>query len=384
MLQPREAELYYNLIDLTRKNEAFYFQDFVRDTRTYRIFNYRLASYTDFLQPDAIECRGIMFEIIPARVGVSGVSEDEPYRLASRPMAKFFNLNENPITMDLDLSTVTSIELKADGSLMSSYLHDGQIYVKSKGALFSEQAVAANAWLRTEEARRLFGAIGLFTYAGKTVNLEWCSPVHRIVLGYEKPHLTVLNVIDNVTGVYVPRADLEFVIPTEYLIKNVEVEDKAAFVQSIGAMTGIEGYVITLANGLRAKVKCEWYLSLHHAKDSVNNPRRLFEAILDEAIDDLRSMFFEDKIAMQLIDEMQVKVDHIYNTYVKAVEEFYAANKHLDRKSYAIKGQQELPQLYFGTAMNLYVQKLVNYKEFLKGKWKDLGLKDTAIVADEE
>ena len=378
-MQPRELELYTNLINLTKTNEAFYFQDFVRDTRTYRIFNYRLASYTDFLQPDAVECRGIMFEIIPSKVGPEGITEDTPVRLASRPMAKFFNLNENPITMGLDLSTVTSIELKADGSLMSTYIHDGQVYVKSKGALFSEQAVAANAWLRTDAGKTVFGAISLFAYAGKTINLEWCSPVHRIVLGYDKPRLTVLNGIDNVTGEYIPRSDLEFAIPKEYLIDVVSVDDKRAFVESIGAMTGIEGYVITFASGLRAKVKCEWYLSLHHAKDSVNNPRRLFEAILDEAIDDLRSMFFEDKVAMQLIDEMQVKVDHIYNSFVKTVEEFYAANKHLDRKSYAIKGQQELPQLYFGTAMNKYVGKVVDYKQFLKSKWKELGLKDTAL-----
>ncbi|UQJ95715.1 RNA ligase 1 and tail fiber attachment catalyst [Klebsiella phage CPRSB] len=28
-----------------------------------RIFNYRMASYTDWLKPGALECRGIMFEM---------------------------------------------------------------------------------------------------------------------------------------------------------------------------------------------------------------------------------------------------------------------------------------------------------------------------------
>ena len=54
-------ELYKQLIDLTNVNESFFFKDFPVDERIYRIFNYRLASYTEFLIPGAIECRGIMF-----------------------------------------------------------------------------------------------------------------------------------------------------------------------------------------------------------------------------------------------------------------------------------------------------------------------------------
>ena len=72
---------------LVETNEAFYYKDFTKENSIYRIFNYRLASYTDFQLPGALECRGTMFEI----------NEDgEPIRLASLPMEKFFNLNEVP------------------------------------------------------------------------------------------------------------------------------------------------------------------------------------------------------------------------------------------------------------------------------------------------
>lgn len=372
-----QTKLYDDLMALVASNEAFYFQDFGLDGKSYRIFNYRLASYTDFQLPGALECRGVMFE-------VKRVSADraDVIRLASLPMEKFFNLNENPSTMNLDLSQVVEIQEKADGSLMSTYLHDGELRLKSKGSLFSEQAIAAMEWLETQPGLKL----NLTTAARNniTVNLEWCSPLHRIVLGYMEPTLKVLNLRNNEDGSYVTLdGGPDSHVFDQYLVQSVKTNDPVAFVASIPAMTDVEGFVVRLASGQRVKVKCEWYLSLHHAKDSVNNPRRLFEAILDEGIDDLRSLFYSDAVAMKMIDEMQVKVDHVYNGMVKMVEEYYEANKDLDRKSYAIKAQDHFKgTLYFGLAMNKYVGKALNYKEFLKSKWRELGLKDTSLEKD--
>jgi RNA ligase len=376
-MNPFQQKLYADLVALTKANEAFYFQDFELDGHTYRIFNYRLASYTDFQLPGALECRGVMFEIVTTHVTPDRKVEDA-VRLAALPMEKFFNLNENPMTMNLDLSKVVAIEEKVDGSLMSTYLHNGVLRLKSKGSLFSDQALAAMKWLDIHPSFKWL--LKTAAKLGTTVNLEWCSPEHRIVLGYMEPTLKVLNIRDNVNGSY-------YTLPAvweAYAVKRIESDDPVAFVASIPSMQDVEGFVLVLDNGQRVKVKCDWYLSLHHAKDSVNNPRRLFEAILDEGIDDLRSLFYADPLAMKTIDEMQVKVDHIYNEMVKLVEDYYVANHDLSKKDYAIKGQQELPRLYFGLAMNKYVGKAMNYKEFLKGKWKDLGLKDTSMEKTDE
>lgn len=382
MMNEYQTQLYANLVSLTQANEAFYYQDFVLEGTTYRIFNYRLASYTDFQQPGALECRGIMFEMAKDHNGAVYAK-----RLASMPMEKFFNLNENPMTMGLDLSKVVAIEEKADGSLMSTYMHGDELRLKSKGSLFSDQALAAMKWLDRPENAHMknvlkLAAMGVRQY---TVNMEWCSPEHRIVLGYMEPTLKILNMRDNADGTYVD--NLHDLFEIAWLVKRVVLEEKddaKSIVDAIPAMTDVEGFVLHFANGQRVKVKCEWYLSLHHAKDSVNNPRRLFEAILDEGIDDLRSLFHSDPLAMKTIDEMQLKVDHIYNGMVKAVENFYQANRSLDRKSYAIKGQQDETLKsgalsFFGLAMNKYVGKTVDYKAFLKGKWRDLGLKDTSM-----
>jgi RNA ligase len=366
----RQKQLWDNLLALVNTNEAFYYQEFSLDGKRYWIFNYRLASYTDFLLSDALECRGTMFEVD---------QNDQPVRLAAWPQEKFFNLYENPMTMDLDLTQVVEIQEKADGSLMSTYLHNGQLRLKSKGSLFSEQALAAMKWLSRmpELAKDLLDVTAL----GFTVNLEWCSPEHRIVLGYTDPSLKILNMRDMSNGEYTYHWK-NALLYAMHAVESVKVDDPVAFVASIPAMTDVEGYVVRLASGQRVKVKCDWYLSLHHAKDSVNNPRRLFEAILDEGIDDLRSLFHTDLVAMKMIDEMQERVDHTYNSMVKAVDAFYQDNKDLDRKDYAIKGQKD-PSLvngklsYFGLAMNLYLGKSNDYKAYLKGRWKELGLRDT-------
>lgn len=372
-----EKHLFDDLMTLTQMSEAFYHQDFQLDGSVYRIFNYRLASYSDFLLPSALECRGIMFELD---------AQGSLKRLAARPMQKFFNLNENPMTMGLDLSKVDTVELKADGSLMSTYTHDGKLRLKSKGSLFSEQAVDAMKWL---EARPSFAQCLLDAdNRGWTVNLEWCAPHNRIVIGYEKAHLKVLNVRNREDGRYLDRDLLEALFHAGDVIDRVDTNglDTAAFVQSIPAMQDdIEGYVCRVG-GLWFKVKTEKYMSLHHAKDSINNPRRLFEAVVDEGVDDLRSMFAADVVAMKQIDEMQEKVVRMYNHLVSTVEGYHAANKAGDRKTYAIGAQSlKLNGLsLLGLAMNLYLGKDPDFKGFLKSKYKELGFKDTSTEKTDE
>lgn len=367
--------LYNDLMALVKNNEAFYFADQIFNDKTYRIFNYRLASYTDFLAPSARECRGHTFEIDP--------STDASIRLVALPMEKFFNLNECPFTMNLDLSTIKEIQTKVDGSLMSTY-HTTDDYadvntlrLKSKGSLSSEQAIAAMKWLDTQPQFK--ESLAALTLGGYTVNLEWVSMEHRIVIGYPDAHLKVLNARDRANGVYLERYFLEYIFDDK-LAGTVQCTDPAAFVASVPDMTDdIEGFVVTLESGLQFKVKTNKYLSLHHAKDSVNNPRRLFEAILDEGIDDLRSLFYTDAVVIKAIDDMQAKVDHLYNHMVSTVEGFYNANKHIDRKSYAIKGQQELERMYFSIAMTLYQGRNPEYKLCLKKHYKELGIKDIQL-----
>lgn len=371
-----QQRLWSELMELVRISEAFYYTDHEVNGSWYRIFLYRLASYTDFCQPSALECRGHMFQI--DKEGYDA----QMLRLASLPPEKFFNLYENPFTMELDLTTVDLIEDKADGSLISTYVHtdagtDGlDLRLKSKGSLTSDQALAAMAWLETQdEFKRELGQLAALGY---TVNMEWVAPDNRIVLGYLEPELRVLNIRNTVDGSYLDRDMLHDTYHQTILrwTERFNTEDPVAFVASIPDMQQIEGFVVRLKSGQRVKIKTTWYLALHHTKDNINSPRRLFEAVLEEATDDMKTLFHDDPLAIQTILEMEAFVEEKYNHMVDTVERFYERNKELERKDYAILGQQELDKMYFGLAMNKYVGKQFSYKDFLKSKWKQLGLKD--------
>jgi T4 RnlA family RNA ligase len=365
-------KLFADLMALVNDTDEFYKQEFVLDGHIYWIFNYRLASYTDFCKPSALECRGHMFE-----VDASG----NMIRLAALPMQKFFNLNENPFTMNLDLVKVDEIQDKRDGSLITTFVHEGAVRLKSRGSIFSDQVLAAEKWLFDPKNSELYGVLRNLAALDISVNLEWTAPDNRIVIGYKHPELMILNARYMHDGSYVDFNTMGHHVK-KYVVKSVIVEDTKAFIESIPAMLDdIEGYVIKKGD-LWFKVKTDKYCSLHHTKDSITNPRRLFECVLDEGSDDLLAMFSTDELAVAQIRAMQEFVKKTYNGIVAQVDSFYQANKTLDRKDYAIKGQAELPQHLFSLAMNLYLQKDPNYKEWMKAKYKLFGIADAVKEAE--
>src|SRR5579875_3617826 len=134
---------FQDLMNLIEKNEAFCFRDFDLDDKKYRIMDYNLATWTAFQEPNAINCRGIMFDI----------TNLEDVRIVSLPPAKFFNYEEGGVPHHE--GKIGDKMVKMDGSLISSYIHNGDIYLKSKGSLFSSQALDAMKFLGREENAKL-------------------------------------------------------------------------------------------------------------------------------------------------------------------------------------------------------------------------------------
>lgn len=394
MLLP--LELFNNLNSLSDTSEAFFYVDQSLNGTTYRIFNYRLASYTEFCKPSALECRGIMFELDNLNNFV---------RLACRPMEKFFNLGENPFTENLSYASteVKQIMMKADGSLISTFIHtDGELYCKSKGSLSSDQAKWANAWIRADESR--YEEFKQVTAAGYTINFEYCAPYNRIVLNYGTETVIVLNVRCNETGEYLSCNQIEeagFTTVTQYWVQDArnlpEYENYATTEQLIDDctnLTDIEGFVVQLNSGQHFKVKTEWYLTQHRAKDDIDSPRRLFTSVLMEVTDDLKSLFHDNPAVIQNIVDMETKAGAIYNHVVDSVERFVSTHINLidnnDRKTYAITAQKHFTgpdAKFFSLAMQVYLQRTEgksapNYKEFCIKHWKDWGIADVGPTVD--
>jgi T4 RnlA family RNA ligase len=356
-----DTTLYDNLSKLPSLSEAFYFKDYEVNNSVYRVFNYRLASYSDFLHPDALEARGITFLI------KQGGEELEEPIIVSRPFKKFFNLYETPFTMGLPLGEpgyIDSIYDKADGSLISTYFNPltEEFGLKSKQDFFSEQSKMANEFINREENKELKDDLRFWACRGThTVMLELISPLNYIVLQYLKTELRVIGIRDNFSGELIQLNP--YAILSKYWVKKYHEKDPVSFLANLPKQTGIEGCVCTTKNGLMFKVKTDWYCALHQLKDSVTNPKALFEAIILETADDLRSMFHDSEEMLGIITRMEERVIPIYNHIISVVTKFHEVNKYLDRKDFAIKAQAELGNL-FSLAMTKYLGKEVDFKAF--------------------
>jgi len=362
-LNEYQTKLFNDLTKLTESSDSFFSKEEIvghekYGFKTYKMFNYRLCSYSDFLNESALECRGIMFEVDNA---------GNPVCLASLPMQKFFNNKENPFTENVDFSKTTHMMLKEDGSLISTYMFNGSLLLKSKGSLSSDQALAAMKWLDLPENNEFKDELHKFACIDHTVNMEWTAPENRIVLSYEKPALVVLNVRSNFTGGYLNNSIFNsgycpFI--KQHLVEDhlYRIDDPEGFVNKIPKLSNIEGYVIRV-DGQMVKIKTDWYLARHRAKDSINSPKRLFKAIVGEEIDDILSLFHDDPMALKIINDMIALIEPKFNHMISTVELFYGENYDLDRKEYAIKAKG-LDDGFMGLYMNMYLGRENDYKEF--------------------
>lgn len=349
-------ELFENLMNLQEdKNDfsKFYYKDVLSQFGTKcRIFTYNFASYNDWLKPDALESRGIMFEIN---------DKGEPIRIMSRPMEKFFNFEETPFTMDLDLTTIDFIMDKEDGSLISTYEEFGILFTKSKASIFSSQAIESKQILMNIEHKDLHDRCLELAKAGFTCNFEYVSPNNRIVLDYSQKHLFLLNVRDIESGEYVDIHDLQKdPVLRKYLVDithpNPEI-DYNDFINEVRAMENIEGYIFQLQNGLKFKLKTEWYSALHRMKDTLNNNEMLFQVVVGGGTDDLKSLYSDDTSKLKIETFEKIFLDYLRESskYVFDLKKSFAG---YDRKTYAIEAQTKLKNddklELFGTMMEMF------------------------------
>lgn len=375
-------KLYDDLMALCKESDSFYYVDHEKSGNTWlRVFTYRLASYSDFLKPGAMEARGIMFEV----QNFSGIEGYErPTCIKSRPPAKFFNIGENPLTLELDYTRVKHSVVKEDGSLISTFSEtiwgmgedfettaETRLRLKSKTSTSSEQVKAAMAWLELHPEFR--DALLELDNSGYTVNCEWCAPDNRIVVGYLEPQLIVLNARNRWSGKYMDREILRAFVG-DRLVGAAPLVTCEADLKPLKDHIGYEGLILQFDEDYKVqfvKFKNDWYLHRHRTKDSVNNANALFDCVLNEGSDDLRTLFIGDELALKIIDEMEALVIPLYNRLVKACETFYEENKHLDKKSFAIKAQvpfvedKNLAKMAFGLVMAKYIGRVPEYKEQL-------------------
>lgn len=347
--------LFDNLMNLcSDDSNTFFFVDTTSSMQSkFRIFSYYIASYSEWLKPDALECRGIMFELD---------DNNNPIRIAARPPKKFFNLFENPFTEDIKDDQVGLAFKKEDGSLISSFIDKGELFLKSKGSLFSQQVLDSQKWLYDERRKPLLECLKWYAENDITINMEWVSPDNRVVLTYEEPRLIILNARHNITGEYI---DLEDLVKdqtiNQYMVDNHPFETINELIKEVQELKDQEGYVVYNSKGAEPvfKIKCPWYVHLHSVKSSVSSDKNLWEAVAEGVSDDIKALFETDKASLDRIAKFESIYKKQFSFVYKTAIGIYNKLRGNSRKDYAIESQSILneigyPQL-FNIVMRLYL-----------------------------
>lgn len=345
---------------VSEKDSSFIELKYNFEGRFLSIFDYRLASYSDFLKEGAIESRGIMFET---------TENGEYISLLSLPMPKFFNYKENPSTIGVENYTINQCLTKEDGSLISHFMLDDNLFFKSKGSVFSNQATKVNEYAQRNPF--LQGVLKELSQDGFTANFEYTSPDNRIVLFYPEEELILLNARSMKTGKFMAYDDLSK-IATEANLKfvqshtqyhGVEVDQ---FYNEVKNLDKIEGFVIDAEKDghyVSMKIKTIPYKEKHKIKDFIdlNNTsgkESIFKLTLLGTIDDVKNDLLlnisdEEK---RMVEEFENKCVTFFNHEVSNVEKFLNMNIQ-DRKEYAITAKTfNFSSPTFGILMQLFNQ----------------------------
>ena len=348
-------KLYKQLIHLTDINEAFFYKDLILDDQIYRVFNYRFANYTDFLNPGALECRGHMFNI----------TNKDNIKLVCLPITKFFNLHENPFTIDIDFSTIKNITLKMDGSLISTFIHKNELNFKSKTVINSEQVKGTKKFFLSPQNKNFKSILYEITKNGYTINLEYISPTNRIIIPYKETNLIVLNIREISTGKYIPLKRFRSYKYYDELLKH-KVKTLTMTTEElidISKKDNIEGVVVELNTNQFIKLKTDSYFSLHKIKSSLSD-KNIVEFVLNKNSDDLKTLFKKDTIILERIVEIENIVYKTFNELITTIEKFHKENQNLIQKDYAIKAKEELKNIFY-LGMDLFHNRSPNYNKYI-------------------
>lgn len=348
--------LFDNLMTLcSDDNNTFFFVDTTSSMQSkFRIFSYYIASYSEWLKPDALECRGIMFELD---------DNNNPIRIAARPPKKFFNLFENPFTEDIKDDQVGLAFKKEDGSLISSFIDKGEVFLKSKGSLFSQQVLDAQKWLYDERRKPLLECLKWYAENGITINMEWVSPDNRVVLTYEESRLIILNARNNITGEYI---DLEDLVKdqtiNQYMVDNHPFETINELIEEVQELKDQEGYVVYDSKGAEPvfKIKCPWYVHLHSVKSSVSSDKNLWEAVAEGVSDDIKALFETDKASLDRIAKFESIYKKQFSFVYKTAIDIYNKLRGNSRKDYAIESQSILNEIGYPQLFNIIMRLYLN------------------------
>ena len=319
-------------------NLIFYETKHMVDGYNVSIFNYRLASYNNFVSPietkpqvKAFEMRGLSFVF----------NKDSSLFKRYLLLDKFFNMDQTPCSLYSIIKDfkIKNVYVKEDGSVASFImLPNGKVVAKSKASFDSDQAKEIQKIYDSNKKLQKFVTWCL----NNDINpvFEYVSPRNRIVIPYKYTDLVLLRVRDNNTGEYL---DInEYIDHLNGITLAVPENDKSldGLIELKSVVKDIEGWVIQFENGKMIKVKGDHYCSLHGLlTDSLNRENDIIELILDEKIDDVLAQIPEDDLRRQDIDAISKIISDEMISMSNKTDELLLKYKG-DRKTFALENRK--------------------------------------------
>lgn len=203
-----------------------------------------------------------------------------------------------------------------------------------------------------------------------TAIFEWTSPVARIVVGYKIDALTLLHIRHNITGEYFKLAELEVIANSFGIPMVTELDLKDMFDSPEGVKRyieetkGVEGVVAQFENGDMLKVKTAWYMERHRAMTFLRE-RDIAEMVLNETLDDLKSVLIGEGCDITEINAIESKVVSEIDEIIKAVNFIFEEHNNYTKKEMALNfGPAGKNNPYFKLIMNKFDGKEPDYKNF--------------------
>lgn len=197
--------------------------------------------------------------------------------VVARAFDKFFNVGEMPETR-LDALPQEPFEVfdKADGSLGVLYRHNGEFAVATRGSFDSPQALWATAWLSANH-----DLTGLADDV--TLLFEIIYPENRIVIDYGAWSGLILLAARRLDGTELGYDEVQ-ALGARYGFRVAErfvMPTLGELLAATATATGVEGWIVRFASGLRVKVKAAQYLAIHRALYGIT-PEHVREALLGD------------------------------------------------------------------------------------------------------
>jgi hypothetical protein len=109
-----------------------------------------------------------------------------------------------------------------------------------------------------------------------------------------------------------------------------------SFIEVAREQKDFEGYVIRFDNGQMLKIKTEWYVQIHKAKEKILQDRHVVAMILDNTLDDVKG--FLSKEDLDSLNVFEAKIVEAMESTARDAVGFVAARKKLDwtKKDFAL------------------------------------------------